>query len=136
MTKPVNLGETRACLCLAARREARLITRLFDAKLRPHGLRSTQFSVLATLAVRGPSAVNELARFLDLERTTLTRIGAVLERDGLVRVASSDDARERPLAITPAGRRKIEAAFPSWKQAQELVLRRGTPTSPQIEATP
>ncbi len=120
----VDLSACRGCHCLAARRHARAITRLFEKKLRPHGLRATQFSVLAALALKGPTPVKELAEILGLERTTLTRIGALLERHGWVNVIQSDDARERPFQLTGAGRRKLEGAFPAWKEAQDLVDRR------------
>jgi DNA-binding MarR family transcriptional regulator len=126
MDAGVDLSASRACHCLAARRHARAITRLFERKLRPHGLRATQFSVLAALALKGPTPVKELAETLGLERTTLTRIGAVLERNGWVSAAQSEDARQRPFRLTRAGRRKLEAAFPAWKEAQELVDRQLT----------
>jgi DNA-binding MarR family transcriptional regulator len=119
----VDLSACRGCHCLAARRHARAITRVFETKLRPHGLRATQFSVLAALALKGPTPVKELAEALGLERTTLTRVGAVLERHGWVGTTRSEDARERPFRLTRAGRRKLEAAFPSWKVAQDLVDR-------------
>lgn len=114
---------TKDCHCLAARRTARAITRLFEEKLRPHGLRATQFSILAALALKGPAPISELAELLGLERTTLTRSGALLERYGWVRAVPSKDGRERPLQLVPAGRRKLEAAFPAWKAAQQLVSR-------------
>jgi len=119
----VDLSACRGCHCLAARRHARAVTRLFDEKLRPHGLRATQFSVLAALALAGPTPVTGLAEKLGLERTTLTRIAAVLERHGWVSIAPSEDARERPLRLTGAGRRKLVGAFPAWKEAQDLVDR-------------
>lgn len=125
MGASVNLSTCRGCHCLAARRYARAITHLYEEKLRPHGLRATQFSVLAALALRGPTPVKELAEILGLERTTLTRIGAVLERNGWVRTAESQDARERPSRLTAAGRRRLEAAFPAWREAQDLVDRGG-----------
>jgi DNA-binding MarR family transcriptional regulator len=121
----VDLSACIGCHCLAARRHARAITRLFETKLRPHGLRATQFSVLAALALKGPTPVKELAKTLGLERTTLTRIGAVLERNGWVSAAPSEDGRERPFRLTPAGRRKLEGAFPAWKEAQDSVEAKG-----------
>lgn len=124
MSTKVDLSACKDCRCLAVRRHARAITRLFEEKLRPHQLRATQFSVLAALALMGPTPVGELAETLGLERTTLTRIGAVLERHGWVSVVRSDDARERPFRLTGTGRRKIESAFPAWKEAQDLVDRR------------
>jgi DNA-binding MarR family transcriptional regulator len=113
----VDLALTRACPCLAARRRARAVTRHFDAHLRPHGLRSTQFSVLAMLAQRGPTVRGRLADGLGLERTTLTRSAATLERQGWIETSCTPDARERPLALTEAGRRILDAALPAWKEA-------------------
>lgn len=124
MKTGIDISETRACHCLAARRHARALTRIFEEKLRPHGLRATQFSILAVLTLKGTTTVKALAAVLGLERTTLTRASGVLERKGLVTTAESSDARQRPLCITPAGRRTLEHAFPAWKEAQELVERR------------
>lgn len=119
MSSSVDIEETRACPCLAARRRARAITRHFDAYLRPHGLRSTQFSVLAMLAQRGPTGRVRLADGLGLERTTLTRSAATLARQGWIETLGTNDARERPLALTDAGRRALEAALPAWKEARD-----------------
>ena len=44
MASGIDLRATQACYCLAARRVARALTRLYDARLRQHGLRATQFS--------------------------------------------------------------------------------------------
>jgi len=123
MATAIDLTATKNCHCLAARRTARAVTRLYERKLRPHGLRATQFSILAALALKGATPVRELAEQLGLERTTLTRSAALLEGNGWARAVPSEDARERPLQLTPAGRRKLEAAFPAWKAAQELVGR-------------
>jgi DNA-binding MarR family transcriptional regulator len=119
-----SLSACRDCHCLAARRQARAITRIYEAELRHCGLRATQFSVLAALALKGPTPVTAMADALGLERTTLTRIGSLLQRNGWVTSAPSGDARQRPLCLTPAGRRKLEAALPAWQSAQELVNRR------------
>lgn len=123
MTSSVELGETTECWCLAARRTARTITRLYEAKLRPHGLRSTQFSILAALGLKGPTPVGELAEALGLERTTLTRSAVLLERHGWIRSVTPEDAREHPWQLSPAGRRKLEAVLPAWKAAQESAAR-------------
>jgi|SRR5690606_5985963 len=115
----VDLSSCVKCHCLAARRRARALTRAYEAKLRPHGLRATQFSILASLALGGPAPMGRLASRLGLERTTLTRSAALLERNGWVSFAASADGREKPLQLTAAGRRKLEAAYPAWKAAQD-----------------
>lgn len=119
----VDLSPTRQCHCLAARREARELTRFYEEKLRPHGLRATQFSILATLAQKGPTLITELAELLGLERTSLTRSADVMEREGWIEDAPSEDGRERPLRLTDEGREKVESAFPAWKEAQMAVDR-------------
>lgn len=122
---PVELTETRGCHCLAARQKAREITRLYEENLRPHGLRATQFSILAALAQTGSKPISELADLLGLERTSLTRSASVLERDGWLESLEWEDARLRPLRLTERGRRKLEEALPAWKEAQDLVEERG-----------
>lgn len=110
---------TRDCACLAARRHARLLTRRFDERLRPHGLRSTQFSVLAALEQTGDITLGELAELLALERTTLTRSIGILEDRGWVTTIPDVDARRRRLGIAPAGRDRLGNALLSWQGAQE-----------------
>jgi DNA-binding MarR family transcriptional regulator len=131
-TTPTSaLIDTKACLCLAARRNARTITRFYDEHLRPHGLRSTQFSVLAALSLMGATPLGRLAHVLEVDRTTLTRSAALLERNGWVRFEDGSDARTRPVAVTPAGRSKLEEALPSWAVAQsamEATLVQAQPT--------
>ena len=120
----VDLSLCVDCRCLAARRNARAITRYFEAKLRRHGLKATQFSLLASLALTGPKPMRDLAELLGLERTTLTRNAALLERNGWIDVDPPKDRRERPLRLTASGRQKLEAAYPDWKAAQDSLAER------------
>jgi DNA-binding MarR family transcriptional regulator len=136
MSTTLDLAATRGCHCLTARRNARTLTRLYEAKLRPHGLRATQFSILAALALKGATPISELAEVLGLERTTLTRSAALLEQKGWVAVASSEDAREHPLRLKAAGQRKLESALPAWREAQELIDQWLMQSLPQESATP
>jgi DNA-binding MarR family transcriptional regulator len=128
-----SFAETKGCHCLAARRQARALTRFYEKKLRPHGLRATQFSILAALALKGQTLMSELADLLGLERTTLTRSAALLQRNGWVADAPAADARQHPLRLTPAGLRKLERAFVAWKEAQDFVTRKGTASRSEAE---
>ena len=119
MSEHVELRACADCLCLASRRAARTITRAFDRQLRPHGIRTTQFTILAMLELRGPTAIGELAEALGMERTTLTRNLALLEAEHWVDIsADKDDARTRIVATAPQGRSVVAAALPAWRQAQ------------------
>lgn len=113
-----------SCHCLAARRRAREISRLYDEQLRPHGLRSTQFSVLVALEVGRGAPLSVLADTLGLDRTTLTRSAALMRRKGWIAPAKSDDARERRFTLTAAGRRKLDQAYPAWQRAQRQTAHR------------
>ena len=107
----------RSCTCFALRKLSRTVTRLYDAHLAEAGLKTTQYSVLRTVA-REPMPMADLAQRLATERTTLTRNLKPLIDAGWVRVDAGDDARQRIVAITPAGRDAIAAARAAWRRAQ------------------
>ena len=118
MSAKEDLAICATCHCLAARRRARALTKLYEAKLRSHGLRATQFSVLAALAIAGSKPLSGFAKALGLDRTTLSRAVAVMARKGWVDEVPSTDGRERLLRLSGVGRRKLEVALPAWKSAQ------------------
>ncbi len=118
MTAEPDLFETVQCLCLASRRAARAITRRFDTALRPHGIKATQFTLLAALALKGPQPIGALAKFIGLDRTTLTRNLAVAAEQSLVRIDSGEDARARVASITARGRQTLRRAFSAWRETQ------------------
>jgi DNA-binding MarR family transcriptional regulator len=103
---------------------ARRLTAVYDAELAPHGLTVTQYAALAAL-VRSdePLAVAELARRLQMDRTTASRLIGPLEAEGLVgrSPAGTGDARARPLRPTPKGKRRLQASIPAWTTAQRTV---------------
>jgi DNA-binding MarR family transcriptional regulator len=119
MSPTPELLETSQCLCMASRRAARAITRKFDRALKGSGLRATQFTLLAALALKGPQPIGRLADFIGVERTTLTRNLAVAEKDGLVATRSGKDARSHIASITARGRRTLEKAFAAWRETQD-----------------
>ena len=122
MSDDLDLRACRDCLCLASRQAARAITRAFDRKLRPQGLRITQFTLLTMLLIRGATPLGKLADALGVERTTLTRNLALLEQKGLVRVEPDKaDARSRVVEATKRGRAAVAAALPAWRAAQAAV---------------
>src|ERR1700761_5062998 len=127
----VDFLATRQCVCPAARRHSRHLTRAFEKAMRGAGIRSTQFTLLATLVQTGPIATTRLAEFQGLERTTLTRNLALLVRDGFVRIEEGKDRRVHKVAITPAGEEAARRAYPFWKKAQDAALAASQPSGPQ-----
>ena len=112
------------CACFNLRRAARAVTQYFDDRLRPSGLRATQFSLLAATRVHEPVPVSRLAEITLVDRTTLTRNLGLLERQGLLRIDPGRDRRVRSASLTDRGRRALLRAFPLWKGAQEAVVGR------------
>lgn len=106
------------CLCATSRMATRVLTRRYDDALRPYGLRTTQYSVLARLADEGPMTVGRLAGRLATERTTLSRELGPLGRRGLIEVAAGDDRRRRVVSLTPAGSEALDGARPAWTAVQ------------------
>ena len=110
------------CVCFGLRKAARSITYVYDAALKPSGLRATQFTVLNVIRRLSPAAVTRIADVAVIDRTTLTRSLALLERDGLIRMIPSDDGREKRYGVTARGERAMARARPLWEHTQARVL--------------
>jgi DNA-binding MarR family transcriptional regulator len=107
------------CLCAALRQASRAVTRIYDAELRGTGLRATQHSLLRLLGRSGEVRQGDLGELASLDETTLTRSLRPLEKGGWVTIRAGTDRREKLVAITEAGKEKLEQARPSWSKAQE-----------------
>jgi len=112
------------CVCFALRKAARAVSQRYDATLEASGLKATQLSLLAVLAVSGETTITRLAHDLVMDRTTLTRNLKPLERDGLIAVAPGHDRRTRVVALSPRGREALARALPLWRLAQSRMLAR------------
>ncbi len=106
------------CACANLRRAARVISRLYDAALRPSGLGIAQFTLLQALNIAPGMSQKQLASLLEIDSTTLTRTLAPLRRARWLRSTAGDDRRELHLALTAEGRRAYTRALPYWKRAQ------------------
>lgn len=116
---PVN------CACLNLRATTRLLTRHYDEALGSSGLLATQHSMLNFIERSGGSGTGEIADFLAMDISTVTRNLRPLVSAGYVVVGSEKtDRRRRLVRITPKGKRALESALPDWKRAQDGVVRR------------
>ena len=71
------------------------------------------------LLLRGPSTITDLAEFLGVERTTLTRNLALVQREGWVDIRPGEDPRSRVVTATKKGRSLTIAAQAAWRKAQK-----------------
>jgi DNA-binding MarR family transcriptional regulator len=93
---------------------------MYDEHLRPAGITIGQYTVLGALYGVPPMPLRKLARWLALDRTTLTRSIARLERDEFISVEpDANDNRVRMIAISAGGVRKLIECYPLWLKAQE-----------------
>jgi len=111
------------CTWFNIRRASRAITQYFDNYLRPYGIRVTQGNILGILHFKGESSITELAEFLFMDRTTLTRNIKPLHRKGLLSVNSGSDKRTKILTITDKGSELIQKVFPHWKEANQHFIK-------------
>jgi DNA-binding MarR family transcriptional regulator len=109
------------CTNSILRKTARVVNAIYDEAMRPTGLRGTQLSLLVALALLERSTVKRLAATIALDRTSLTRALAPLERDGLIESLGSEDGRERLLSLTKAGYERLAEATKQWDLAQGKV---------------
>src|SRR5258708_22162886 len=112
------------CACFDLRRATRAVSRMYDDFLRDAGLNITQFSMLRLICAEKELSISTLGRLLVMERTSITRALAPLERDGLIHSRPGTDKRIRVVSVSNKGRRLIADAEPKWRQAQEALLAR------------
>ena len=116
---PVSDVEPEICNCGALRQAARRVTKLYDDALAPIGLSVNQFSILARLSLVGPTTIQDLARLLVMDRSTLGHLLRPLEKRGFVKLeVSEQDRRSRMVALTEAGKAAVAKARPRWAAAQ------------------
>ncbi|BDA73006.1 MarR family transcriptional regulator [Rivularia sp. IAM M-261] len=111
-----------SCTCFSLRKAARVVTQLFDEQMASSGLLVTQFSILGVIATMKESTMNQLAQYLVMDRTTLTRNLKPLEREGLIQINPGKDKRTRLISLTPEGIEALQKALPLWEQAQSLMI--------------
>jgi len=112
------------CIANRMRRADRAVMQYYDTALRPFGLKMTQFTLLVALRLKEPVTIQDLAKALVMDRTTLTRNLAALTRQDLVRIAPGEDRRTRVIELTAAGHAALARAFPDWRKAQARVRRK------------
>ena len=124
-----------ACACAAVRRTARAVTQLYDETLRAHHIEGAQFALLAMIDQSGQSGKctqASLAERFDFDKTTISRNMRLLARKKWIEFARGEDGRERRVRLTSAGQKRLAAAKPAWRAAQERL--RGAMNTREWEA--
>ncbi len=116
------------CICFLLRSAARRASVLYSRHLERIGLGLPQHSLIGMAAAfekqnGRPATITELARALDLDRTTLTRNIGPLAAAGLLTVdASPAGGRARAVRATREGRAAYRAGVALWRAAQDEMI--------------
>ncbi|MDH3264108.1 MAG: MarR family winged helix-turn-helix transcriptional regulator [Paracoccaceae bacterium] len=124
------------CVTFNLQRAVRSLVRGFEEAVRESGLTAPQFSTLALLEGFREMTVGQLAERVGAERTTMTRNLNLLAERGWIAPVAAEDQRLRAFATTEAGRARLEAAMPAWRDYQQrLVAALGPETAEALVET-
>jgi MarR family transcriptional regulator, lower aerobic nicotinate degradation pathway regulator len=104
-----------------------LIHGILERRAREHDLSIIQIRLLGVLRDRTPT-MNELARYLDLDKSSVTGLVDRAQRRGLVvRVPSATDRRAVLVSLTDHGRSLVSGATARFEADVALLLQRLPP---------
>ena len=122
---PKDIGRIgRECIVFRVRMLNRMITAIYDEALAKAGLRSSQYNLLVTAANREYSRPADLAKFLEMDESTLSRNVDRMCAKGWLRLVPEKDRRSHCIQVTGKGVGIIRKGYPAWLKAQEEVVRR------------
>ena len=110
-------------MCANFRRASRALTQLYEAAIRPLGLRATQLTILQVLARAGDLPQGKLGEILAMDSTSLTRTLAIMRRHGWVEYRRGEDRRERWVCLAAAGKAQLRRVEPAWERVQARLRR-------------
>ncbi|MEM7759393.1 MAG: MarR family transcriptional regulator [Cyanobacteria bacterium P01_A01_bin.40] len=119
--KQLAIEISNKCVASQVRQLNRSVSRIYDDRLRPHGLTISQFTILIAIANLGEVSPQTIGSTLNLEKSTLSRgLERMIKKEWL-RACYSEGGRVKTIALTEAGRKQIIEASHSWAKAQEQV---------------
>lgn len=122
-TPKIDLADCPSCVSFNIRKAMRAVSQHYDQIMAPSGLRGTQFTILTALNILGDLTITDLAEYLVMERTTLTRNLKPLEKERYLKVLPGpQDSRTRRVNLTAAGKKAQKAAMPYWQKAQDEMV--------------
>ena len=112
----------RECIAARLRMVNRAVSKLYDRALRPHGIRVSQLNILVAVSQLGQARQQDVCQALFMERSTVSRDVERMQANGWLDSATGEDARTSVLTVTPAGKKLLERAAPSWREAQQRAV--------------
>ena len=112
------------CLGGCVRKLNRMVSAIYDSALADAGLKTSQFSVLVSVANRKQARPAELIKNLQLDESTLSRNVERMCARGWLRLVQDADRRSHLIEVTDKGQALIRKCIPAWQKAQAEVSRR------------
>jgi len=113
-----------SCVCTSLRKASRAVTRQYDEALAEFGLTIVQFALLRNIGRSGPIALSSLAELMVMDRTSLYRALAALDRAGWIEIEGTGQGRAKAVSLTRSGRDVMADATPAWDVAQGRMIER------------
>ncbi|MDT8899725.1 MarR family winged helix-turn-helix transcriptional regulator [Anaeroselena agilis] len=86
----------------------RLISRTLNTRFQPFDLHVSEWGIIVTLTDKGPMTQRELARYLNIEPSAVSRSLVGLQRKGYVARETGEDRRERKVLLTTIARQQYK----------------------------
>jgi DNA-binding MarR family transcriptional regulator len=128
-------GVEGACVGGCVRKLNRMVTAIYDGALAGAGVKTSQFSVLISVANRTRVRPAELTELLQMDESTLSRNVDRMCARGWLRLVRDSDRRSHLIEVTDKGQALIRKSLPAWQKAQaEVSERLGTGTVAELRS--
>src|SRR5580658_753345 len=112
------------CVGGCVRQLNRMVRAIYDGSRSTAGLKTSQFSVLVSVANRKQARPAELTKHLQLDESTLSRNVERMCARGWLRLVQDADRRSHLIEVTDKGQALIRKSLPACQKAQAEVSRR------------
>jgi DNA-binding MarR family transcriptional regulator len=112
------------CACTSVRKAGRVLARTFDSGLADSGLNITQLAVLRAVLRHPHEPLSRVAEDLAMDRTSLYRALAAMEKQHWVTMHDGPDGRTRTAALTRTGETVLARADAGWSDTQRALIER------------
>jgi DNA-binding MarR family transcriptional regulator len=107
-------------------------SRVFDDSLAPLGVRASQLTVLALIGAIEGLRATDVARYLKMDKSTVSRGLVLLRARGWVEESAGPSRKAHRLDVTAEGRALLRETLPLWRSAVQKA--RGALGEESVEA--
>ena len=109
------------CYCMTINRAGNAIMDFYDTSLTNVGITAKQYSLLLRLSRLEVANIVELAEYVNLERSTVTRNLKILISNGWICDIAEKNKRGHKYIVTEKGKKQIEKPKFYWDKCQKEI---------------